>query len=84
MSRKQEFRAQAFLGSAPPTLLPKCTSLQTRRLTCKTFEVVHSETFDMRSDETFDMRGETFDMHLFERTHVKRLGNVDRCALDCG
>ena len=39
--------------------------MQTRRLTCKTFEVVHSETFDMRLNETFDMRRETFDMHFF-------------------
>ena len=58
--------------------------MQARRLTCKTFEVVHSETFDMRLNETFDMQGETFDIHLFEGTHVKRLKTDDRRALDCG
>lgn len=58
--------------------------MQTRRFTCKTIEVVHSETFDMRLNETFDMRGETFDIRLFEETHVKRLETVDLHALDCG
>jgi hypothetical protein len=58
--------------------------MQTRRLTCKTFEVVHSETFDMRLNETFDMRRETFDMHFFQTTHVKRLETADHRALNCG
>ena len=50
----------------------------------QTLEVVHSETFDMRLDETFDMQGETFDMRRFRGTHVKRLKNAVRHALDCG
>ena len=58
--------------------------MQTRRLTCKTIEVVHSETFDMRLNETFDMRGETFGIRFFKETHVKRLETVDFHALDCG
>jgi hypothetical protein len=47
-------------------------------------KVLHSEMFDMRLNETFDMRGETFDMHCFGGTHVKRLESADRRVPDCG